>query len=108
MVHELQARAADDSKQLGETYLLEAELLNRHQRGDEAVAVYDRGLQTLPDDTRLLYARALLNDDLDHVDAAVRDLRRVLELKPDDAERDERARLHARRPHRPQKPKRST
>ena len=84
LIHDLQARAADDSKQLGDTYLLEAEMLNRHQRGQEAVAVYDRGLQALPDDTRLLYARALLNDDLDHVDAAVRDLRRVLELKPDD------------------------
>jgi Flp pilus assembly protein TadD len=33
-----------------------------------------------------LYARALLNDDLDHVDAAVRDLRRLLELKPNDAD----------------------
>jgi tetratricopeptide (TPR) repeat protein len=85
LVHELQARAADDSKELGETYLLEAELLSRHQREKDAIAAYDRGLQTLPDDVRLLYARALLNDDLGHVDAAVRDLRRVLELKPDDA-----------------------
>src|SRR5262249_23182655 len=85
LVHDLQARAADDGRQLGETYLLEAEILNRHQKGDAALSVYDRGLQALPDDTRLLYARALLNDDLDHVDAAVRDLRRVLELKPDDA-----------------------
>lgn len=85
LVHELQARAADDSKELGETYLLEAELLNRHERGAEAIAAYDRGLQALPDDARLLYARALLNDDLGHIDAAVRDLRRVLELKPDDA-----------------------
>ena len=85
LVHDLQARAADDGKQLGETYLLEAEILNRHQNGGAALSVYDRGLQALPDDTRLLYARALLNDDLDHVDAAVRDLRRVLELKPDDA-----------------------
>ena len=85
MVHDLQARAADDSKQLGETYLLEGEMLDRHQRGEDAVAAYDRGLQALPDDTRLLYARALLNDELNHVDASVRDLRRVLELKPDDA-----------------------
>jgi len=85
LIHDLQARAADDSKQLGDTYLLEAEMLNRHQRGEDAVAVYDRGLQALPDDTRLLYGRALLNDDLNHVDAAVHDLRRVLELKPDDA-----------------------
>lgn len=86
LLHELQARAGDDAKQLGETFMLEAELLNRAKRSDEAVAVYDRGLQALPDDTRLIYARALLNDDLNHVDAAVRDLRRVLELKPDDAD----------------------
>jgi tetratricopeptide (TPR) repeat protein len=84
LVHDLQARAGDDSKQLGDTYLLEAEVLNRHQRGEEALATYDRGLQVLPDDTRLLYARALLNDELDHVDAAVSDLRRVLALTPDD------------------------
>ena len=86
LLHELQARSGDDVKEVGEAYLLEAELLNRQKRGDDAVAVYDRGLQVLPDDTRLLYARALLNDDLDHVDAAVRDLRRILDLKPDDAD----------------------
>jgi tetratricopeptide (TPR) repeat protein len=85
LVHDLQARSGDDSKQLGDTYLLEAEMLSRHQQGEEAIATYDRGLQALPDDTRLLYARALLNDELNHVDAAVRDLRRVLDLKPDDA-----------------------
>jgi tetratricopeptide (TPR) repeat protein len=86
LIHELQARAGDDAKQLGEVFLLEAELLGKHQHDDTAVAVYDRGLKALPDDTRLLYARALLNDDLDHVDAAVRDLRRVIELKPDSAD----------------------
>ena len=85
-LHQLQARAGDDAKQLGDAFLLEAELLHKHQRSEEAVAVYDRGLKALPDDARLLYARALLNDDLDHVDAAVRDLRRVLELKPNDAD----------------------
>jgi tetratricopeptide (TPR) repeat protein len=86
LIHELQARAGDDAKQLGEVFLLEAELLSKRQHDDTAVAVYDRGLKALPDDTRLLYARALLNDDLDHVDAAVRDLRRVIELKPDNAD----------------------
>ncbi len=86
LLHSLQARSADDAKEVGETFMLEAELLNKQKHGEEAIAVYDRGLQVLPDDTRLIYARALLNDDLDHVDAAVRDLRRVLELKPDDAD----------------------
>jgi tetratricopeptide (TPR) repeat protein len=86
MIHQLQARAGDDPKELGDVYLLEADLLHKQGKGDQAVAVYDRGLQALPDDTRLLYARALLNDDLSHVDAAVRDLRRLLELKPNDAD----------------------
>lgn len=86
LLHELQARSGDDVKEVGEAYLLEAELLVRQKRSDDAIAAYDRGLQVLPDDTRLLYARGLLNDDLDHVEAAVRDLRRILELKPDDAD----------------------
>ncbi len=86
MIHQLQARAGDDAKELGDVYLLEADILNKHGQGDEAVAVYDRGLKSMPDDTRLLYARALLNDDLNHVDAAVRDLRHLLELRPNDAD----------------------
>jgi tetratricopeptide (TPR) repeat protein len=85
-VHRLQARAGDATKELGDAYMLEAEILTKHERGDDGVAVYDRGLKALPDDARLLYARALLNGDLDHVDASVKDLRRVLELKPNDAD----------------------
>ena len=85
-VHRLQARAGDATKELGDAYLLEAEIINRHQRGDDAIAVYDRGLKALPDDTRLLYARALLNGDLEHIEASVQDLRRLLELKPNDAD----------------------
>ena len=85
-LHQLQARSGDDDKQVGDAFLMEAEILDRHERGEEAVAVYDRGLQALPDDPRLLYARALLNDDLDHVDAAVLDLRRLLALQPNNAD----------------------
>lgn len=85
-VHQLQARSGDDEKQLGDAFLLEAEILAKHQRNADAVAAYDRGLHALPDDTRLLYARALLNEELNQVDAAVRDLRRLLALQPDNAE----------------------
>lgn len=86
LLHQLQARSGDDDKQVGDAFLMEAEILGRHQRDEDAVAVYDRGLQVLPDDPRLLYARALLNDDLNHVDAAVRDLRRLLEQQPGNAD----------------------
>jgi tetratricopeptide (TPR) repeat protein len=86
LLHQLQARNGDDGKQLGDEYLMEAEILSRHERGDEALAAYERGLQALPDDPRLLYARALLNDDLGNIDAAIGDFRRLLALQPDNAE----------------------
>ena len=86
LLHELEARVADEGKTLGEVFLLEAELVSKGKRPGDAVAVYDRGLQTLPDDTRLLYARALANASADRTDEAIRDLRRVLELKPDDVD----------------------
>ncbi len=85
LLHELEARVADEAKTLGEVFLLEAELAGRKRPAD-AVGVYDRGLAALPDDTRLLYARALANEGVDRVDEAIRDLRRVLVLKPDDAD----------------------
>lgn len=86
LIHELEARSGDDAKQLGDVFLLEGEILSKHKKDEHVVAVYERGLKALPDDTRLLYARALLEDELNNVDAAVRDLRRVLELKPNDAD----------------------
>ncbi|HEY0230509.1 MAG TPA: tetratricopeptide repeat protein [Dokdonella sp.] len=85
-LHQLQAQTAEDSDQLGNAYLLEAEVLARRQRARDAIAVYSRGLVTLPDDPRLLYARALLAVEQGDVSGAERDLRRVIELKPDDAE----------------------
>ncbi|MBO9663649.1 tetratricopeptide repeat protein [Dokdonella sp.] len=85
-LHQLQAQTGEDIEQLGSAYLLEAELQVRRQRPRDALAVYGRALGVLPDDTRLLYARALLEVDQGDADAAERDLRRVVELKPDDAE----------------------
>jgi tetratricopeptide (TPR) repeat protein len=85
-LHQLQAQTAEDADQLGGAYLLEAELLARRERPREALAVYARALGAMPDDTRLLYARALLAVEQGDAAAGVRDLRRVVELKPDDAE----------------------
>ena len=85
-LRQLQAQTGEDSSQLGNVYLLEADLLTRKGRPADARAVYERGLETLPDDPRLLYARALLSAEQDDVSGAERDLRRVIALKPDDAE----------------------
>ena len=85
-LRELQAQTGEDSTQLGNVYLLEADLLTRKSRITEARAVYARGLETLPDDPRLLYARALLAAEQNDLPSAETDLRRVIALKPDDAE----------------------
>lgn len=85
-LHQLQAQTAEDSEQLGNAYLLEADLLSRKGRARDALATYARALDTLPDDPRMLYARALLAVEQGDLAGGERDLRRVIELKPDDAE----------------------
>ncbi|MEO5558778.1 MAG: tetratricopeptide repeat protein [Dokdonella sp.] len=84
-LHQVQSQTADDSDQLGSAYLLEADLLRKAHPND-ALAVYARALASLPDDPRLLYARALLAVDEGDLATGEHDLRRVIELKPDDAE----------------------
>jgi tetratricopeptide (TPR) repeat protein len=85
-LHRLAGIAAGDTEQQRNVWLLEADLLSRRQRTADALAVYDKALANLPDDARLLYARALLAVDHGDVAGGERDLRRVLVLKPDDAE----------------------
>jgi tetratricopeptide (TPR) repeat protein len=85
-LHRLAELATGDTEQLRNAYLLEADLLAGKQRSKDALAVYARALTSLPDDTRLLYARALFVVEQGDVLAGERDLRRVIELKPDDAE----------------------
>jgi len=85
-LRQLQAQTGEDFDQLGNVYLLEADLLSRKERTKDALSVYERALKTLPDDPRLLYARALLLAEQNDLGAAERDFRRVIELKPDDAE----------------------
>jgi len=85
-LRQLQAQTGEDATQLGNVYLFEADLLSRKGRTKEALVVYERGLLTLPDDSRLLYARALMLAEQNDLVAAERDLRRLIELKPDDAE----------------------
>lgn len=85
-LHRLRAEVGDDNEQRSDTWLVEGDLLVHHQRRPQALAAYTEGLHALPDDLRLLYARAMLEVDLDDLAGAERDLRRVIELKPADAE----------------------
>lgn len=83
-IRKLRAEGIEDDEQLVDSYLLEAELAGKHGRKADALDVYRRGLEVLPDEQRLLYGRALLLEGLDRVDEALRDLQRIVALHPDD------------------------
>ncbi|HSX62532.1 MAG TPA: tetratricopeptide repeat protein [Tahibacter sp.] len=84
MTRELQQRVGDQLGALADAFMLEAELLSKRDQHEAAQAAYARALKQIPDDSRLLYARALHAAANGMTDSAESDLRRVLELKPDD------------------------
>lgn len=79
---------------LGETFpdqairfqLAEGEILVNAERYREAMAHYDKALQERPEDTNLLYARALVAENLGRLDVLEQDLRLILKLEPNNAE----------------------
>jgi tetratricopeptide (TPR) repeat protein len=82
----LRAEGIDEDEKLGESFLLEGELHLRKKDREAAIKVYDDGLRVLGDDRRLLYARALVAEQLDRIEDAERDLRRIVTLDPEDAD----------------------
>jgi tetratricopeptide (TPR) repeat protein len=50
-----------------------------------ALAILDQGLAELPESTDLVYDRAMVLEKLDRIDDAEKALRRLVEMKPDDA-----------------------
>ncbi len=73
-------------RQAVQLYVTEAQLYREQGRPEKAMKVYDEAIAANPDSPDLHYARGLLAADLGDVAAAERDLRRVLELRPGDAD----------------------
>ena len=84
-LHELQADTSADGERIRDAYLLESELLDGATRSDEALAAIERGLGIFEADPVLLYARAMVHERADRVDAALADLRRIIDDNPRDA-----------------------
>lgn len=84
-LHELQADTSADGERVRDAYLAESELLDAAKRGDDALAALERGLGIFEGDPALLYARAMLHERADRVDAALADLRRIIDDDPRDA-----------------------
>jgi tetratricopeptide (TPR) repeat protein len=64
----------------------QAELLRDNKKHAEAVEVLSAGLKRFPDSADLLYDRAMVAEKLDKLDMLEADLRRVIVLRPDDAQ----------------------
>ena len=84
-LRELQVAEREDGQSVLDSYLLQAELQRKHQRDQDAVDTYSRGLLVFEDDPQLLYARALTHEHLDQLDEAEADLRRLVAINPQDA-----------------------
>ncbi len=65
-------------------YVTEAQLYKEQGHPQKAMALYDEAIAANPANPDLLYARGLLAADMGDVAQAERDLRKVLELQPED------------------------
>jgi tetratricopeptide (TPR) repeat protein len=66
-------------------YILEAEILVQSQRAEAALKLLDEALDRYPDSTNLLYTRSLVAEKQGNLPQAEADLRRIIELEPDNA-----------------------
>ncbi len=82
-LHGVQTSHVKESVRL---YLVESEVLADAGELDDAMAVYDRGLEEHAENSDLLYARAMLAEKMGRVDLLERDLRSILSREPNNAQ----------------------
>ncbi|QSI77643.1 tetratricopeptide repeat protein [Niveibacterium microcysteis] len=83
---ELARLRAAEPKEANTFLLAEAQILRELDRAAEAYALLDAAIRKQPDQTELIYDRALLAERLGKYDEMERDLRRLIKLKPDEAQ----------------------
>lgn len=66
-------------------YLLEAQAFSRFDQLDVAASLLDEALKGNPNNTNLLFSRALINADRNFVSLAEKDLREVIKYQPNNA-----------------------
>lgn len=81
----LQDVETESSEQRVQLVLAEAQLLRDAKAQREAYALLSEWLDKFPDSVELLYDRAMVAEKIDDIAGVERDLRRVIELKPDHA-----------------------
>jgi tetratricopeptide (TPR) repeat protein len=86
LLRELQTQADDDGENRRDAYLQEAELWTRRKDDKQVMAAYARGFEAFPEDALLLYGRGLYQQGQGRVDAALADLKRIIDRDGDNAE----------------------
>jgi predicted Zn-dependent protease len=66
-------------------WLVEINLLSGIDQPTRAIAAADEAVAAFPDNVSIRYARAMINDQQDNLEAAERDLRWIIEREPDNA-----------------------
>ncbi|CAH9019903.1 tetratricopeptide repeat protein [Candidatus Nitrosacidococcus sp. I8] len=66
--------------------LAEGEILTNADRYEEALSYYSKALENQPEDIDLLYARAMIAENLNKLDIVENDLHHILTASPDNAE----------------------
>lgn len=75
----------DSTEDVVQVFLIEGQLLHEHELYVAAIDLYSEGLQKFPGHRELLYARALMAEEIDRIDLLESDLRAILAEDPDNA-----------------------
>ena len=73
-------------KQSVKLFVVEADILKEHGKPNEVMALYAKGLKAHPDDSDLLYSRALYAATQDQLDLLESDLSKVIAKDPENAD----------------------
>lgn len=82
-LHDLQQDAEAEGNLRRDAYLMESELRRKDADAEGELDALARGLAAFPDESALLYSRALLWERRDDIPRAEADLRRILVAEPD-------------------------
>jgi tetratricopeptide (TPR) repeat protein len=86
LLEQLQLDYLDQPAQLQQAWQADAELYVRDKDYSKAETAFSRALQVVPNDPGLLYGRGLTYAEAGQVDLAVKDLERLLKIKPGDVD----------------------
>jgi tetratricopeptide (TPR) repeat protein len=78
-------RLQHDTAIVKESYLAESEILVSAGMGTESFELLSNALELMPEDSQLLYGRAMIAVQLDRIADAELDLRKIIELDPQNA-----------------------